>query len=425
MPGVHQIQRPVRSRHPSWIWCLTLLGVVGCVRLEHTSPLAAGPAKLPHPRIEAPSPTPLPAPPRRYREPAPPPRELEAEQVVREEDFEFAVEAMRLEGTLSWPNRLDGRALPGVVIVHGSGPMTRDGTMSGQLGARFGFRLQVYEDLARALSDRGLAVLRYDKRGSVTPRWSGSAATERDAGPSTTMQYAIDALAAMRALAQHPLVDPHRLFFVGHSQGGQLVPWLLWQMPSVRGGVLLTTPHGTVDELLHAQAEALPALMLEAGYSPLQAWWQGRVLERAATSVAHLAPGRLEGDTLGTDNHLWYSWQLMSRSAPWMAARLDRPLLVVAGGQDHNVSEADFLGWQRTLTGARRARHRFCEIECMTHALNCLEESTVDPSRHPTAALAEGLAAVVTAYVDAMVGAGADPGQGCAPSDDGPIGQEH
>ena len=426
MHGAAQVQHHSRGGHHSWTWCLALLAIAGCTRLEHAPPVVAGSPELPRPRLEAPSLAPPIPSPQRHRQPDPPPREYEAEQVVREEDFGFAADGLALDGTLSWPNGFTQGTLPGVVIVHGSGPMARDGAMPGQLGTPFGFRFRVYEELARALSDRGIAVLRYDKRGSVPHHWmSDATATQRGAGPATTRQYARDALAAMRALAQHPLVDPHRLFFVGHSQGGQLIPWLLWQMPSVRGGVLLTTPHGTVDALLQSQSEALPALMLEAGYSPLQAWWQGRALARAAESVAHLTPNHLDGDTLGTDNHLWYSWQLMSRSAPWMAARLDRPVLVVAGGQDRNVTPDDFVGWQRTLTGAHRSRHRFCKIECMTHALNCLDDSGGDSSPHPAAALAGGLAAVIAEYIDSVSRRPADPGSGCAASKDAPFEERH
>src|SRR6185369_6762687 len=69
-----------------------------------------------------------------------------------------------LEGTLTLPARAEGERVPAVVIVHGSGPMSRDGIMRGQLGLSFGFELPVYKRLAEALTARGYAVYRYDKR---------------------------------------------------------------------------------------------------------------------------------------------------------------------------------------------------------------------------------------------------------------------
>ncbi|MEZ4314925.1 MAG: hypothetical protein R3F14_43480 [Polyangiaceae bacterium] len=65
---------------------------------------------------------------------------------------------------LSLPACPERARVPAVVIVHGSGPMSRDGVMRGQIGLGFGFELPVYKRLAEALTARGYAVYRYDKR---------------------------------------------------------------------------------------------------------------------------------------------------------------------------------------------------------------------------------------------------------------------
>lgn len=97
---------------------------------------------------------------------------------------------------------------PAAVLVPGFGPQNRDGA--------FGDRGNLaYRAWARELAERGLAVLRYDKRG--TGASGGAALSWLDARP-----LAADAVAAARALARLPGVDPRRLTLIGHSQGGDL-----------------------------------------------------------------------------------------------------------------------------------------------------------------------------------------------------------
>ena len=62
-----------------------------------------------------------------------------------------------LQGILSLPDHCSAR-VPAVVLVHGSGPADRDES----IGANKPFR-----DIAEGLSNKGIAVLRYDKRTKV------------------------------------------------------------------------------------------------------------------------------------------------------------------------------------------------------------------------------------------------------------------
>ena len=115
-------------------------------------------------------------------------------------------DGMRLSGTLTVP--AGPGPYPAVVFVGGFGPDNRDGDFDGR--GRRGYR-----QLALGLARRGVAVLRYDKRGigaSEGPRSAGStpAPSPRDAG------------AAARRLASLPGIDTTHVALVGHSQGGDL-----------------------------------------------------------------------------------------------------------------------------------------------------------------------------------------------------------
>lgn len=113
-----------------------------------------------------------------------------------------------LRGTLSLP-RWSRKPVPGVVLVHGSGPLTR---------------IHVLGD-ARRLVRLGLAVLSYDKRGAGES--SGIYIPGRLWGDSTETVLrglAADAAAVMDRLATEPGVDSSRVGFLGASQAGWIIP---------------------------------------------------------------------------------------------------------------------------------------------------------------------------------------------------------
>jgi hypothetical protein len=105
-----------------------------------------------------------------------------------------------LPGTLSMPLNPIAAA---IVLVHGSGPSDRDETV----GPNKPFR-----DLAWGLADRGIAVLRYEKR---THQYAGKMAGNRDL--TVREETTEDAILAAAPLRAHDRIDPKRVFILGHS----------------------------------------------------------------------------------------------------------------------------------------------------------------------------------------------------------------
>ena len=113
---------------------------------------------------------------------------------------------LALEGDLHLP--ATGGPHPGVVLVHGSGPISRHAQLSGQLGTQFGFAIPVFDELARALAEAGWVVLTYDKRSCGTFNGCGENAYPLPDDSLTTDTFASDAQAGVTYLRTSGEVDP-------------------------------------------------------------------------------------------------------------------------------------------------------------------------------------------------------------------------
>ncbi|MGE5635242.1 MAG: alpha/beta hydrolase family protein [Deltaproteobacteria bacterium] len=106
---------------------------------------------------------------------------------------------------------------PGVLLIHGSGAQDMNETM--------GFvpkpLATPFWQIAQYLSERGFAVLKYDKRGV------GANHTILDSnvwGNTTANDLIQDSKKALNVLIQQPEVDPKRISIIGHSEGTLYAP---------------------------------------------------------------------------------------------------------------------------------------------------------------------------------------------------------
>ena len=140
-----------------------------------------------------------------------------------------------LPGTLTRPNG-EG-PFPAVVLVHGSGPNDRDET----IGPNKPFR-----DLAWGLATRGVAVLRYEKRTKHHPLKMALLANSLTVKEETID----DALAAVNTLRTHEKIDAKRIYVLGHSLGGMLVPRIAKGDESVAGFVIFAGTSRPLENVL-------------------------------------------------------------------------------------------------------------------------------------------------------------------------------
>jgi len=144
---------------------------------------------------------------------------------LRTEEVGFASHGATLSGSIVFPTR-DLHAA--VVFVHGSGKQERN--------------LQWAERFAQA----GIAALVYDKRGA------GKSGGEYEGNQSVSEKnislLADDALAALRALANHPSLKGKPVGLAGISQAGWIVPLAAERSAEVKFLVLWSGPVCKVSE---------------------------------------------------------------------------------------------------------------------------------------------------------------------------------
>lgn len=276
-----------------------------------------------------------------------------------------------LEGVLTLPDRLEGEAVPAVVLIHGSGPGSRDSALAGQLNMGFGFEVTVFADLADQLADLGIATLRYDKRSC----FAGNGCDNDYPTPGADLlvtDFVADAGAAADWLATQEGVGS--VWVVGHSQGGPFVPHLLTDKPELAGGVMLAGGYRPIDALMGHQLDSSAELLAALGYTEQQAEPVLAPLQELVDDLAALRAGTYAEATLaGAPTAFWSDWMAIDDASPGLAATVDRPILAVGGGYDWNVPPDEARAWGDWLEPLDRG-HRAVVLDCVTHALNCVSE---------------------------------------------------
>ena len=266
-------------------------------------------------------------------QPAPPPAAAPAADAgFSERGFEFA----GLPGTLARPDGASAAApVPAVVLVHGSGPHDRDETIGPN---------RPFLDIAHGLAADGIAVLRYEKRTRARP--------QDFAGDTFTMdgETTADAVAAVAALRGVAGIDPARVYVLGHSQGGMLAPRIARQSGEVAGLAMLAAPARPLLDLLLEQNRYLVGL--DGTVDPAEQAHLTR-LQAQVDAVRGDGAVALADSPMGLPANYWRTFETVDPVAD--ARATDVPLLLLQGGRDIQVVDADWRLWQAAFANDPRA----------------------------------------------------------------------
>jgi pimeloyl-ACP methyl ester carboxylesterase len=144
---------------------------------------------------------------------------------------------------------------PGVLLISGSGANDKNGTL-GFVHKNGPKPLTPLWQLAQYLSERGFAVLRYDKRGV-----GANFTIDQNVWGNVTINDLIqDSKRALNVLIQQPELDPKRISIIGHSEGAIIAPTVaIDNSTKVKNIILMGTPAQNLRDLLHYQAVFLPS----------------------------------------------------------------------------------------------------------------------------------------------------------------------
>lgn len=227
-----------------------------------------------------------------------------------------SADTIKLPARLSLPSvSVASGALPVVILVHGSGPSNMDEA----LGANAPFR-----DLAEGLTQRGVAVIRYDKRTMVYPDLFDEE-THAYTYDEETVDDAVSAVRLAQSLGDlgnGQSIDASRVYIVGHSLGAMLAPRIAQKSGTVKGLVLLAGPTGKIRPTMERQISYLGA----SG---------DKLKESIEMTLAMLPKSYIDFD---------------ERYSPTQTAQeLQLPMLILQGERDYQVTMDDFAAWRKAI----------------------------------------------------------------------------
>lgn len=290
-----------------------------------------------------------------------------------------AITAPGPQGPLAGTLTNAGAKAPVVLIIPGSGPTDRDGNNP------MGVTAAPYRMLAEALAEKGVSTVRIDKRGMFA-----SKAAVADPNAVTISDYVADTNAWVRSIRER--TGASCVWLLGHSEGG-LVALAAAQRPEgVCGLILVAAPGRKLGVIIREQLMANPANtpVLGSAVSALETLESGRTVD-----VSGLDPALLP---LFAPQVQPFLIDLLAKDPAQLAAGVQLPMLIVQGGSDIQVSDADF----QALRTAKLSEQSLM-IPRMSHVLKNVDEDTrqaslatySDPSRPISQQLIDAVAAFV------------------------------
>ncbi len=250
-----------------------------------------------------------------------------SQEAFREREVTVGSGEWALPGTLAMP--VGPGPFPAVVLVHGSGPNDRDETVAAA---------RPFRDLAWGLASRGIAVLRYEKSTRQHGARLGSV-------PNFTVRQETvdDAVAAAALLRGTEGIDPGRVYVLGHSLGAMLVPRIGEQDPKIAGFIVMAGAARPLEDIILEQVTYVAGL---DGTVSREEMKQIEELRQEVAKVKALRPGAT-GTVLSAPASYWLD--LRGYNPPEAAKALHRPLLVLQGERDYQVTLDNFEAWKKAL----------------------------------------------------------------------------
>lgn len=239
-----------------------------------------------------------------------------------------------LNGILTIPNETNG-LLPVVVLVHGSGPSNMDE----KVGNNYPFK-----DLAEGLSEKAIAILRYDKRTLVYGE-----EMKNDTGLSVKEETIEDAILTSDFLRKDSRIDSNKIFIVGHSLGGMLAPRIDAEGGNFAGIIIMGGSPRKFEEILMDQNNNVLNSLNK--FLKIIAKKQIKALSSKFDNIYNLSDEEAKSTlVLGKHTRSYYFKEMGQHPSTNYLKVLSKPVLILQGDKDSHVSvEKDFDGYKNLL----------------------------------------------------------------------------
>lgn len=255
-----------------------------------------------------------------------------------ERDIKFGNEPFILDGKLTIPK--NKTKSPVLILVHGSGPNDMDET----IGPNKPFR-----DLSLGLASLGVAVLRYNKR---TFQHNTAMAQIRDV---ITLEQEVteDVGFAIDYLKNQVEIDTNEIYVLGHSLGGLSIPIIARDYSTIRGFVIMAGANQPLEDKILEQYTYISKLKNNQGINE-------EILKELKLQVERVKKEDFSEAKTPDKLPLGLSeayWKYLNRYKPLeMIKTIEKPILVIQGQRDYQVTVAEFENWKMALKDNLKAQ---------------------------------------------------------------------
>lgn len=266
-----------------------------------------------------------------------------------------------LVGMLTTPKT--GSNFPVVILVHGSGP----GDMDQSVGA-----VKPFKDIALGLAAKGIASIRYVKRTLVFPQEYTGAFTVKE-------EVTNDAVAAINLSKTIPEINKKQIYVFGLSLGGMLAPRIATLAPDIKGIILAAAPARKFTDLIIDQNKYMFGLANDTTQATKERFNKGLAMIET-TRLNKL--GNIKPDSLILSLPASYWVDLNTYDQVATAKKLSQRIMIIQGGMDFQVSEADYKIWSTALAKKSNVNLKFYPE--LNHLLTPqTEKGTADQYKNP------------------------------------------
>lgn len=258
------------------------------------------------------------------------------------EEITFGLKGWELPGSLFLPGK-KGK-YPAVVLIHGSGPQDRFESIGPN---------KMFLDLAYGLVKEGYAVLCYEKR----TRQYASRFVDGTVSTITVKEESMDdAIAAGEFLKNHPRIKADKIILAGHSMGGMLIPRIAQQTSIFAAYILMAANARPLEDVLLEQVNYVYTLggeISEKNKAVLDDLKKKIEMVKSPTLSVRTLPTALPYNTPAS-----YWLDLRGYSPAETAKKITKPILIIQGQRDYQVTFPDYKEWQKALQKNKNVKFR-------------------------------------------------------------------